>query len=554
MKKKMTTAVCLAVAFLFSLMTLNAFADETTDAPTETPADGPIASITCLTDLGRAFANDGTLSGAANTRKELYDFSHELAADGKSDALIVSGNFADDRFVSKEIWSYALKQTSEALAEASDTVLYAIGSTDYYAGEEDGYNSANYFDTVMKNRFGTLYYWDFCRETIGKTRYVTAYRFSVNGISFFFLNPAPTDMAGALRFGNFVYTETAMAWVETQMKNVDPNGDALMFLTAHFPLEGDGKRDGTLSAASSERLTEICAGHANLIYLYANTPPATELTDTVVEYSDEGLVFSEKEQTGIGLSSVWTMESGGAGRYSVKNAQTGTYLTVSEGRLALSEEPASWNAELSDGRIYLYSADRTNGVRVTKSGSPAFTYGTATPLELYTRSTDRDGTVYTYSSGLVSGEDCVLVSDSRHVLTADGNGIRTGETRVMGNELVEVEPKTTTEGTPGFTALSSGAVDPEDGSMQFLTLTVYADRVDFQLNRYADGKITQLSSFTRASRPTPEKKPWVNPESVDPADTFPMKKYLLALAAAGFVGLAGSVVVTVGAGKKRFFE
>ena len=541
-------ALCL-LALLFALLTL-------LPAYAEPAADAPLSTVTCLADLGLLYPPPDTISGANENHQSFYRFCRTLAAQGKSDTLLLLGDLSDNASLPKETWRYGMKQISEMLADVSDTVLYTVGNTDYFAGEKDGYNSADYYATVMTDRLGKPYYWDFCYETINKVRYVTAYRYRSANVIFYFLNPTPTDMAGVLRRGNFVYTQTAMSWIETKMENDDPNGDALMFLVAHFPLEGAGNKAGALASSASERLTEICASHANLIYLSANALPFTDLQKEVTEYTDEGLVLSDAEQTGIGLSSVWTFVSAGDGAYTVKNAKTGTYLTLSDGsRLALSEEPASWYVTESNGRFFLLTSDGTTGVRRTQSGTASFTLGTATPLELYDRSTDEKGTVYTYSPTLLSGGDYVLTADSRYVLTAAGTTVTAGETRVIGDELVEVEQKTAADGTPSFTAVPVGTADTASDAVRYLTAAVYADRVEFTLHSYtAKHGIETLSTYTRPLRPAPAGRIPKEPAETIEKDSFARKTYLLVLAGAGIVGALAATAATVGIGKKRFFE
>lgn len=527
-----------------------------TDDSTTEPVTEPLATVACLADLGRLA---DSLETAEEKRLMLYRFSRHLAKDGMLDAVVLGGD-TSDKPMTEEMWRYSMKQISEVLAEASETVLYTVGNTDYIAGESGDYNSGDYYNTVMADRLGTLYYWDFYYETYNGVKFPTAYRYYVGGVYFYFLNTAPSDMAGALHYGNFVYTQRAMSWIEDKMKTDDPNGDATMFLVAHFPPEGDGTRVGALEAAVSERLTQICTEHANLIYLYANTDAAqTDTAETVIPFTNEGLVLTETEEEseGLGLASLWTVVSCGENMVALQNGKNGHYLAIEDGvRLTLSDEPAAWITETVNGRVSFLAADRVNGLRVAKSGTPAFSLGTATPMEVYIRSADEEGTLYTYSADILPGTDCAIVSDAKHVLSVSGQEVVTGEARVIGDELVGTEPKTAVDGTPGFTAVSMGTVDEGGETIQYLTLSVYSDRVELQLNNYhtATEKITPLNAFVRANLPTPERITIPSTKKPATVDPFNMKLYLLVMAGAILVGGGIGTFVTVRSSRHRFFE
>lgn len=537
----------------FTLAIQPCLADGETEEPA-TPGTEPLAQFACIADLGRVV---DSLEQAEDVRKMLYDFSLKLAED-KLDAVILGGDVTDEA-MSKEMWQYGMKQLSEVLSEASDTVLYTVGNTDYMAGEEAGYNSADYYTTLMKDRLGELYYWDFYYETHGGIRCPLAYRYYVGDVCFYFLNTAPTDMAGALHHGNFVYTQGALSWVEEKMEADDPSGDKTMFLVAHFPPEGDGTGTGGLETAVSERLTQICAQHANLIYLYGNTQVAEDTAETVIPFTDEGLVLTEteREREGLGLASLWTPVSCGEGLIALQNVKNGRYLSIEEGvRLSLSAEPTAWIAQTVNGRTYLLAEDRVNGLRVSKSNTFGFTLGRATPLEFYVRSSDHKGTLYTYSPDLVPGIDYAVVSDSKYVLCATADGVATGEARVMGDELTETARKTTAEGTPAFTAVSMGTVAEGGENIQYLTLTVFADRVELQLNNYnlATKETVPMTAFVREGLPTPVRTPKPSVPKPVVEEVFDWKLYLLVMLGAVLVGGAFSTMITIHTGRHRFFE
>ncbi len=547
---KRTTWLALSLALVFQLcLTVTA------ENEGETPADPnePLFTVACLTDLGRLADSFYT---AEDTRRMLYTFSRQLGKNGKLDALIVGGD-SSDKAMTEEMWRYSSKQVSEVLSEASDTVLYAVGNTDFVAGESGDYNSGDYFSTVMKDRLGTLYYWDFHYETYNGVRFPTAYRYYVGGAYFYFLNAAPTDMAGALHHGNFVYTQKAMSWIEDKMKTDDPKGDATMFLIAHFPPEGDGTKRGTLEETVSERLTQICTQHANLIYLYGNTGLASDTAETVTPFTDEGLVLVDKEEKseGLGLSALWTIVSYGDDMIALQNVRNGKYLAVEDGiRLSFSDEPALWYTETDNGRVSFLAEDRVNGLRVSKSGTMGFTLGKATPMEVYIRSADSTGTVFTYSSHLAPGMDCAIVSDSKYVLSAAGQTAVTTEARVIGDHLVENQPKTTVDGTPGFSAVSMGTVENE--TIQYLTVTAYADRVELQLHNYQTdkGKTLSLAGFTRPNLPAPERVTLPSQPKPTEDNPFNIKLYLMIMAVTVLAGGAIGIFVTVRIGRHRFFE
>lgn len=513
--------------------------------------------IICTSDM---LCNSGTLNDIESYYKFLYDFSRNVSSDKKADALILGGDVMGEQ-MTEDAWRYYSKRLSEVLSEASDTVLYASGNTDYYVGENDGFNSADYINTVMKDRLGELPYWDVYLGKINGVEHPLAYRYYIGGYYFYFLNTAPNDMKGALRYGNYVYAQDALKWIGNKMNADDPNGDKLMFLVAHFPLEGDGNMTGALEPSISDRLTDICSGHSNLIYLYSNNTNAVlNTSEKAIQYNTEGLVLTQEEEESFSLSAQWTFVEYGEGIYSIYNCLNGKYLSVKDGStLDLQDELSVWNVIQENGRIYITDATGENGLRVSKTGDPVFTLGQATPFELYVRTDNASGTVYKHSYSIESGGVYAIVSDSKYALNTNrfGGILKPIEIRIIGDYLRETARKTSAEGDPGFTAMYMGSASSRNTGVQFLTIDIYEDRVEMSLANYGkDGKVNTLSPYTRnlIEIPPVEIIPGTNNGTGDTSDSFNYKLYLIALGCAAAVGIVIGITSMSITSRRRYFE
>ena len=518
-------------------------------------AEEPLRII-CTSDiLMRADAAE-----LAADRLRLYNFCTKLAAEGKVDAMLIGGDITAGK-MTENVWKYLTKQLSQVLAEASDTVLYMTGNMDYFAGEDEGFNSGDYISTVMADRLGELYYWDVYYETIDGVEYPLAYRYLVGDVYFYFLNTSPADMAGALRYGNFVYSQNAVTWVENKLKVDDPDGDATIFLSAHFPLEGDGSLSQTMEESLSQRITNICAQHVNLIYLHSSDMPAVTSTEEKVDrYNTEGLVLTENEEEGITLSSLWTFVPYEGGLYAVVNCDSGEYLTVEDGmKLRMSKEAALWEVRTVNGRIMLLAADGVQGVRVPKNQTSEFVLGKATALELYARSADSEGTVYTYSADIEPGRDYVIVSDSKYVMTSSPteDGLSAIEARVMGDELIDAEKKTSVDGDESFTSVFMGTASGAGDGLQYLDIEVYEDRVEVSLVNYnADkGTFEVLSPYVRdnLTKPDTSGNSGGSSGTSQAKDGFNTGMYVAVAAASVAVGGIIGGVAVLWTRKRKFF-
>lgn len=541
---------------ILAWLTLFNFCILTTSAEESREEEQPVRII-CTSDM---LCNSGTLNDIEAYYKFLYDFSRNVSADKKADALILGGDIMGEQ-MTESAWKYSAKRLSEVLSEMSDTVLYTSGNTDYYVGEKDSFNSADYINTVMTDRLGELPYWDVYLGKVNGVEYPLAYRYYIGGYYFYFLNTAPNDMKGALRYGNYVYSQDALKWIGSKMNVDDPNGDKLMFLVAHFPLEGDGNMAGALESGVSDRLTDICSGHSNLIYLYSNNTNAIlNTSEKVIQYNTEGLVLTENAEESFSLASQWTFVEYGEGIYAIYNCLNGKYLSVEDGTaLVLQDEPSVWNVRRENGRIFITDATGENGLRVSKTGNTVFTLGQATPFELYVRTENSSGTVYKYSSGIESGGVYAIVSDSKYALNTNriGGVLKTVEIRIMGDYLRETARKTSAQGDPGFTAVYMGSAASRNTGIQFLTLDIYEDRVEMSLGNYGkDGKVNMLSPYTRNIIKIADTEiiPGQSDGPLNASDGFNYKFYLIALGCAAAAGLFIGITSMSITSRRRYFE
>lgn len=215
------------------------------------------------------------------------------------DAVMVGGDLTFWTSVSKERWELVVDTVLGMLKEKISPNIYIIaGNHDYNAGERDNYNSADYYNTYMKENNGSLEengngYFEHCDYYDEDV--LIAFMYEQDGIYFMGLSTSPTMMRGNLQYSNYNYTEGAMDWIENKLKEIGP--DKTVLFTSHFPLSDSNNIVKSSKGASEDttlRLIDIFKNYPNLVHLYGHDHGSafafinSETEERVTRYDTDG--------------------------------------------------------------------------------------------------------------------------------------------------------------------------------------------------------------------------------------------------------------------------
>ncbi|MBR5535090.1 MAG: metallophosphoesterase, partial [Clostridia bacterium] len=195
--------------------------------------------------------------------------------DEEFDAVMIGGDLTYSGSVTKERWNYVVDSVLGMLKEKISPNIYIIsGNHDYNAGERDNFNSADYYNTYMKENLGSLEengngYFEKSEFYDGDV--LISFVYEQDGIYFMGLSTSPDMMRGSLQNTNYNYSPKALDWIEKKLAEIGE--DKTILFTAHFPL-GDSnnliKASKGAAEGSTVRLLEILKDYPNLVYLYGH--------------------------------------------------------------------------------------------------------------------------------------------------------------------------------------------------------------------------------------------------------------------------------------------
>ncbi len=440
---------------------------------TDNIEEEPLLTVACLSDL----------CIGVNYDTEISEIIANIEKDITPDVMLFSGDItADVQMTSDEV-----EQIMKLLGDDSDSVtknsVFAVGNEDYYAGEAEGYNSADFYDKLMAKNLGRLSDADCYTETYKGKEYILAYYYKLEGYDFFVLNPSPRDMQGNSKEYNFTYTSGTLTWLSNKMSEVDISGEQLMFLLAHFPL-GDTNgltSNGVLLPDCTNELRSICATHANLIYLYGNDSTSYETTDKrVTEYTVDGkkLVTTESVSSNIPLSSMWTLRSTKGGMQII-NCATGLYLNEN---LEPSGEETVWHMDFIDNIAYITLSEGV-GLSIDEN-TGVFSVGKPSPLEVYCLTTDDyTDSRLTCVEEFYDNYDHLIVGASGMMMTntpgENAGTLKSERVSISNSRAAAVSYKQAKSGEIGFVSCYTGSLNGDN--KQVLVIDLYSDRSVFKL-------------------------------------------------------------------------
>ncbi|MGI6264097.1 MAG: metallophosphoesterase [Acutalibacteraceae bacterium] len=228
----------------------------------------PLLTIACLSDLHtqESLLTDnpphlrGVVTSTLSQIKETEDV----------DVILIGGDITSNDYLSKSRLESVLNLIPEWTDPITKNVLLVAGNHDYNAGERDGYNSAPYYDLIMKDRVGELPEEDAYYETYKGMDILLAYHYVINGFDFVCLNTSPADMEGSKQNTNYVYTPGVFDWVEQKLAQIGP--EKTVFVMGHLPIEGSDSllKNKGLKEESSQRMMDVFKNYPNVLYLYGH--------------------------------------------------------------------------------------------------------------------------------------------------------------------------------------------------------------------------------------------------------------------------------------------
>ena len=478
----------------------------------ETGESRLLLTVACLSDLH----NQEKLitSDPPKLREDIGDVLAAMKEEENGvDVILIGGDVTSDSTTSQAQVHGILDQLMERTDPLTKNVLFVSGNHDYNAGYEAGYNSADYYDYLMKDRVGALSGDDAYYEFLLGADYLLGYHYVLGGVDFIGISPSPADLKADQNY-YYQYTPGTVNWLSQTLERIGKEKTVLLF--GHFPFAdshslSDGK--GMLPTCDAQ-MKAVCKDYPNLLYLYGHDhggDKAYTLSDTaqrVTRYDADGLVAGGGDEVSfLGERTLFTYaeaENGGT----LRLLSGGKYLALSDG-LTLSDTPCTLSFAGENGAFTVAAGE--NGIAFSE-GTSTFFKGNAAKLTFY-RQTE---TGYEKADALTEGECYVLVAKGhKGSFALAGKSFDTEHTRLCSLPVTQTGnavtgPTALPAGEPGFTTAFMGSMRFYNNRfngmigagypdiVQALLVYVYTDRVELQMKNYGkeNGGEQILASYT----------------------------------------------------------
>ncbi len=252
----------------------------------------PILTVMCLSDLH----NQQNILQNGSIRGTITDTCKTAAQqENNIDVVLIGGDVTSNTKVSKDKLLAVLNNVVNAVSPLTKNILWVSGNHDFNAGEDDGYESAQYYDFYMKDNVGKLSKDDSYFEEWNGEKNLLAYHYQIKGFDFVCISTAHSTMDGELEDSNYRYRDGAIEWIDKKLETLDKNKP--VFVMGHFPF----KDSNSLSTDYKGMLTEcgdkfksVLAKHPNVIYLYGHDHASDsayireDTAQRVTEYMTDG--------------------------------------------------------------------------------------------------------------------------------------------------------------------------------------------------------------------------------------------------------------------------
>ncbi len=254
----------------------------------------PILTVMCISDLHNQqnILENGSIRGTiTDTCKKA------LENEKKVDVVLIGGDVTSNTKVPKEKVDAVLSNVVDAISPLTDNILWVAGNHDFNAGEEDGYESAQYYDFYMKDKIGKLSNNNSYFEEWNGRKNLLAYHYQINDFDFVGISTKHETMDGDLESHNYTYTDGAIEWVDKKLSRLP--SDKTVFVFGHFPFRDSksiSKTEKGMLEECDKKFKAVLAKYPNVIYLYGHdhgTDSAYVREDTaqrVTEYMSDGNV------------------------------------------------------------------------------------------------------------------------------------------------------------------------------------------------------------------------------------------------------------------------
>ena len=254
----------------------------------------PVLTIMCISDLHNQqnILKNGSIRGTiTDTCKKA------LSEEKRVDVVLIGGDVTSNTKVPKDKVDAVLSNIVKTISPLTDNILWVAGNHDFNAGENDGYESAQYYDYYMKDNIGALSNDDRYFEEWNGNKNLLAYHYEINGFDFVGISTKHETMDGDLESYNYTYTEGAIEWVDKKLSQL--GNDKTVFVFGHFPFRDSNslsKPEKGMLEDCDKKFKEVLAKYPNVIYLYGHdhgTDSAYIRKDTaqrVTEYMSDGNV------------------------------------------------------------------------------------------------------------------------------------------------------------------------------------------------------------------------------------------------------------------------
>ena len=498
---KKGAALLLTLSMICSGASMNIAANTTKDIQ-----DEPLLTVAFMSDLH----NQQTVLESGNIRGSIEEVCDQLAEEDP-DVLVIGGDVTSDSYVDEETLKTVLDKVQDQTSKVTDQVLWITGNHDYNAGERDGYNSAPYYEYIMKNGIGELSEEDSYYEDYNGGPELLAYHYVIQGFDFLAINTSHTDLYGSKQNTNYAYSEGAMEWIGQKLEEIGK--EKTVFIIGHFPFRDSNSLSSAskgMTEASDQKFKSILSQYPNAIYFYGHdhaTDSAYIHTDTsqrTTQYLADGTAMRENMQ--IDENVIWEITETADG-YTIKNLVNDGYLGLNGNLNTISEE-AFWEITQNDG--YFTMKEKSSGRSLHIGTGNKFSAGAASQVSLYKKEGDRYLNIDTIESGKQYVITC-SAGEGTYALTNQTNGA-SGESIRM--EPLEVEKNgneisSITLADPSFISTFMGSLRYYNNSIetgptvenskvvQTLMMYVYADRIELKMvNRgEQDGGSWDIQSY-----------------------------------------------------------
>lgn len=239
-----------------------------------TQTDTPIKRIMVFGDY--QICEDLLLKDEDPVRPVLKRICEDFASNNtKIDAVMIGGDLTYDNYITKERWAFVTESVLGYISDNLTPDIYIIaGNHDYHAGVRDKYNSADFYNTYMKDNMGSLEDNDngyFEEAAYFDSEALIAFCYEQDGVYFMGISTSPDMVRGSLQHTNYCYTDGAMRWIKRKLAEIGK--DKTVFLTGHYPLADSNnviKSSKGALVETSDEFTEILSEYPNLMYLYGH--------------------------------------------------------------------------------------------------------------------------------------------------------------------------------------------------------------------------------------------------------------------------------------------